>query len=332
VATGYVVPQRKANISPRIGRRWRRSSSRTAPGEGGQVIAVLEDADYGRSLAQAQAEVKAAQCAREAGRGRPAGRAAAIRPRADSAGSERLHRLRPGPRLPRAWEAPRPGSWRRAEVAAARAAWRCARGTWRTVTCARRSRGASPRSADVGEIVFGFTSAGNSGQRRHSLARRLRFPAGRGDVSSRRSRSRHRNAAETVLDAFPTPAHYARRWRKSAARRPRQGHGHGEGRVRGRAEGRPARHGRQGDFPHRQLDEAARKRRDAAVAPDAVVDRGETKARFRGAGERDGQECPVITGRRWGTWCRPPRTSSGTRVVRSPPADLKGRQRIKEKH
>src|SRR5207237_578907 len=62
VATGYVVPQRKANISPRIGGRVAKIfvQDGTVVKEG-QVIAVLEDADYRAQLAQARAEVKAAQ-------------------------------------------------------------------------------------------------------------------------------------------------------------------------------------------------------------------------------------------------------------------------------
>ncbi len=62
VATGYVVPQRKANISPRIGGRVAKIfvQDGTVVKEG-QVIAVLEDADYRAQLAQAKAEVKAAQ-------------------------------------------------------------------------------------------------------------------------------------------------------------------------------------------------------------------------------------------------------------------------------
>src|SRR2546427_5733874 len=62
VATGYVVPQRKANISPRIGGRVAKIFVEDGTVvKAGQVIAVLEDADYRAQLAQAQAEVKSAQ-------------------------------------------------------------------------------------------------------------------------------------------------------------------------------------------------------------------------------------------------------------------------------
>src|SRR3954453_5247951 len=62
VATGYVVPQRKANISPRIGGGVAKIfvEDGTAVKEG-QVIAVLEDADYRAQVAQANADLKAAQ-------------------------------------------------------------------------------------------------------------------------------------------------------------------------------------------------------------------------------------------------------------------------------
>src|SRR5205085_4835909 len=66
VATGYVVPQRQANISPRVGGR----VSQLFVEDGtvvkkGQLIAVLEDADYRAQLASAKADVAAAR-AREA--------------------------------------------------------------------------------------------------------------------------------------------------------------------------------------------------------------------------------------------------------------------------
>src|SRR5690242_6925325 len=62
VATGYVVPQRKANISPRIGGRVAQIFVEDGTVvKAGQVIAVLEDADYRAQLAQAQADLKSAQ-------------------------------------------------------------------------------------------------------------------------------------------------------------------------------------------------------------------------------------------------------------------------------
>src|SRR5207253_3704387 len=62
VATGYVVPQRKANISPRIGGRVAKIFVEDGTVvKAGQVIAVLEDADYKAQLLQAQADLRGAE-------------------------------------------------------------------------------------------------------------------------------------------------------------------------------------------------------------------------------------------------------------------------------
>jgi multidrug efflux pump subunit AcrA (membrane-fusion protein) len=87
-------------------------------------------------------------------------------------------------------------------------------------------------------------------------------------------------------------------------------------------------------FLTRQLDEAAQKAPPTpAVAPDAVVNRGETKAVFVVQENETVRSVPVITGAPLGSLVSlrqgPP---PGTRVVRSPPADLKDGMRIKEKH
>lgn len=61
VATGYVVPQTKANISPRTGGRVARILIEDGTEvKAGQLIAVLEDADTRAQLAQAQADRAAA--------------------------------------------------------------------------------------------------------------------------------------------------------------------------------------------------------------------------------------------------------------------------------
>src|SRR5205823_11911670 len=62
VATGYVVPQRKANISPRIGGRVARLFVEDGSVvKAGQVIAALEDAYYRAQLLQAQADARSAE-------------------------------------------------------------------------------------------------------------------------------------------------------------------------------------------------------------------------------------------------------------------------------
>src|SRR5262249_46402481 len=62
VATGYVVPQRKANISPRIGGRVAKIFVEDGSVvKSGQLIAVLEDADYRAQLLQTQADLRSAE-------------------------------------------------------------------------------------------------------------------------------------------------------------------------------------------------------------------------------------------------------------------------------
>src|SRR5438270_2946313 len=62
VATGYVVPQRKANTSPRIGGRIAKIFVEDGSVvKAGQLIAVLEDADYKAQLLQAQADARGAE-------------------------------------------------------------------------------------------------------------------------------------------------------------------------------------------------------------------------------------------------------------------------------
>src|SRR5438876_9093345 len=62
VASGYVVPQRKANISPRIGGRVAKIFIEDGSVvKAGQLIAVLEDADYKAQLLQAQADARGAE-------------------------------------------------------------------------------------------------------------------------------------------------------------------------------------------------------------------------------------------------------------------------------
>src|SRR5438067_868467 len=61
VATGYVVPQRQANISPRIGGRVAKLFVEDGTVvKKGQLIAVLEDQDYKAQVLQAEADAQAA--------------------------------------------------------------------------------------------------------------------------------------------------------------------------------------------------------------------------------------------------------------------------------
>src|SRR5207245_7196794 len=62
VATGYVVPQRQANISPRIGGRVAKLFVEDGTGvKKGQLIAVREDQDYRAQVLQAEADARSAE-------------------------------------------------------------------------------------------------------------------------------------------------------------------------------------------------------------------------------------------------------------------------------
>src|SRR6267154_2438011 len=320
VATGYVVPQRKANISPRIGGRVAKIfvQDGTVVKEG-QVIAVLEDADYRAQLAQAQAEVKAAQAREQILQRQSVSTAAAL----DTA-SARLGSAKAGPLAGEA------------DVAAARARVEVARVNLENCYVRAPFAGRiTQKLTDVGEIVFGFTSAGNSGS--GGIASLADFDSLQveADVSeSQVAKLAIGTPAETVLDAFPD-----RRYRAKVAEvRPRVDRAKATVTVKvafvDEAKDVLPDMGAKVTFLTRQLDEAAQKAPPTpAVAPDAVVNRGETKAVFVVQENETVRSVPVITGAPLGSLVSlrqgPP---PGTRVVRSPPADLKDGMRIKEKH
>ena len=337
VATGYVVPQRKANISPRIGGRVAKIFVQDGTVvKAGQVIAVLEDADYRAQLAQAQAEVKAAQAREKRAevdlldaqrqynreqilQGQSVSTAAAL----DTA-SARLGGAKAGLLAGEA------------DVAAARARVEVARVNLENCYVRAPFAGRiTQKLTDVGEIVFGFTSAGNSGS--GGIASLADFDSLQveADVSeSKVAKLAIGTPAETVLDAFPD-----RRYRAKVAEvRPRVDRAKATVTVKvafvDEAKDVLPDMGAKVTFLTRQLDEAAQKAPPTpAVAPDAVVNRGETKAVFVVQENETVRSVPVITGAPLGSLVSlrqgPP---PGTRVVRSPPADLKDGMRIKEKH
>src|SRR5260221_8944599 len=70
VATGYVVPSRKANISPRIGGRIAKIFIEDGSvGEQSQPLPLLQDARYKTQLVQAQADAPGAQARAKRARG-----------------------------------------------------------------------------------------------------------------------------------------------------------------------------------------------------------------------------------------------------------------------
>src|SRR5438045_6781072 len=336
VATGYVVPQRKANISPRIGGRVAKIFVEDGTVvKAGQVIAVLEDADYRAQLAQAHADFKSAQ-AREK------------RTEVDLQDAQRQYEReqilqRKGVSTPAALDTAtaRLGSAKaalaagEADVAAAKARVEVARVNLdNCYVRAPFSGRITQKLTDVGEIVFGFTSAGNAGN--GGIASLADFESLRveADVSeSQVAKLAIGTPAEIVLDAFPD-----RRYRgKVAEVRPRVDRAKATVTVKVAFVDEPKDvlpdMGSKVTFLTRQLDEAAQKAPPTpAVAPDVVVDRGENKAVFVVQQNGTVKSVPVITGAPLGNLLSlregPP---PGTRVVRSPPPDLKDGMRVKEK-
>jgi len=187
---------------------------------------------------------------------------------------------------------------------------------------------------DVGEIVFGFTSAGNAGS--GGIASLADFDSLQveADVSeSQVARLSIGTPAEIVLDAFPD-----RRYRGRVAEvRPRVDRAKATVTVKvafvDEAKDVLPDMGAKVTFLSRQLDEAAQKAPPSpAVSADAVVERGETKALFVVQPNETVRSVPVVTGPQVGGLISLRQgPAPGTKVVRSPPADLQDGMRIKEK-
>src|SRR5438105_108321 len=336
VATGYVVPQRKANISPRIGGRVAKIFVEDGTVvKAGQVIAVLEDADYRAQVAQAHADFKSAQ-ARE------------MRAEVDLQDAQRQYDReqilqRKAVSTPAALDTAtaRLGSAKaalaagEADVAAAKARVEVARVNLdNCYVRAPFSGRITQKLTDIGEIVFGFTSAGNAGNGGIASLADFDTLQVEADVSeSQVAKLTIGTPAEIVLDAFPD-----RRYRgKVAEVRPRADRANATVAVKVAFLDEPKDvlpdMGSKVTFLTRQLDEAAQKAPPTpAVAPDAVVDRGGNKAAVVVEQKGTGKSVPVITGAAIGNLVvlreGPP---PGTRVVRSPPPQLKDGMRIKEK-
>src|SRR5438132_9343244 len=336
VATGYVVPQRKANISPRIGGRVAKIFVEDGTVvKAGQVIAVLEDADYRAQLAQTKADLKAAQ-ARE------------MRAQVDLQDAQRQYNREQilqtsGVATPAALDTAdaRLGSAKaslaaaEADVAAGRARVDVARVNLdNCYVRAPFSGRITQKLTDVGEIVFGFTSAGNAGN--GGIASLADFESLRveADVSeSQVAKPAIGTPAEIVLDAFPD-----RRYRgKVAEVRPRVDRAKATVTVKvafvDESKDVLPDMGSKVTFLTRQLDEAAQKAPPTpAVAPDAVVDRGETKVVWVVDPQDQLRSVPVITGAPMGGLVAlrdgPP---PGTKVVRRPDGDLRTGMKVKEK-
>jgi len=335
VATGYVVPQRKANISPRIGGRIAKIFIEDGSVvKQGQLIAVLEDADYKAQLLQAEADARGAE-AREK------------RAQVDAQDAQRQYERelivqQKGVSTPAALDTAtaRLGSAKAAlgaaiaDIAAAHARVQVAKVNLENCYVRAPFAGRiTQKLTDIGEIVFGFTSAGTGNGGIASIAdfTTLQVEA---DVSeSQVTKLTLGTPAEIALDAFPD-----RRFRAKVAEvRPRVDRAKATVTVKvafvdDTKDVLPDM-GAKVTFLAKELSESAQKAAPTpAVASDAVVDRGETKAVFAVQPDQTVKMVLVVTGGPMGGLVSLRQgPAAGTRIVRSPPPDLKDGMRIKEK-
>ena len=211
VATGYVVPQRKANVAPRTGGRLAKILVEDGTEvKAGQLIAVLEDQDYKAQLLQAQANYKSAE-------------AKLLRAEVDARDAQRAYDReqvvqRKGVSSPAAQDAvvARLDSAKaqsvasKADMAAAAALVEVARVN--LDNCYVRAPFAgriTQKLADIGEIVFGAVGAGAGGNGGVASLADFSSLMVEADVSeSQVIKVQPGTPAEITLDAFP-----GRSWR-----------------------------------------------------------------------------------------------------------------------
>jgi len=336
VATGYVVPQRQANISPRIGGRVAQLFVEDGTVvKKGQLIAVLEDLDYKAQVLQAEADAQSAR-ARE--------KRAEVDLRDAQRAFDREQMVQDkGVSTPAALD----------QVTARLDGAKAALGAARSETAAARARievakvnlencyvrapfdgRITQKLTDIGEIVFGAMSAGTGG--RGGIASLADFSTLQveADVSeSQVAKLKIGTPAEIVLDAFPE-----RRYRgKVAEVRPRVDRAKATVTVKVGFVDDPVDvlpdMGSKVTFLAKELDEAAAKAQPIpAVQADAVVEQGENKVVWVLDPQDQLRSVPVVTGAPMGGMVAlregPP---PGTKVVRRPDGDLKTGMKVKEK-
>ncbi|HYV67708.1 MAG TPA: efflux RND transporter periplasmic adaptor subunit [Myxococcales bacterium] len=336
VATGYVVPQRQANISPRIGGRVAKLFVEDGTVvKKGQLIAVLEDQDYRAQVLQAEADAQSA-LARE--------KRAEVEVRDAQRAFDREQVVQEkGVSTPAALDqvtarldgAKAALAAARSETAAARARIEVAKVNLENCYVRAPFDGRiTQKLTDIGEIVFGALSAGTGG--RGGIASLADFSTLQveADVSeSQVAKLKTGTPAEIVLDAFPE-----RRYRaKVAEMRPRVDRAKATVTVKvafvdDMADVLPDM-GAKVTFLAKELDEAAAKAAPVpAVQADAVVERGENKVLWVVDSEDQLRTVPVVTGAPMGGLVAlrdgPP---PGTKVVRRPDGDLRPGMKVKEK-
>src|SRR5437762_9048259 len=336
VATGYVVPQRQANISPRIGGRVARLFVEDGTiVKKGQLIAVLEDQDYKAQVVQAEADVRSAQ-ARE--------RRAEVEVRDAQRAYERELILQEknystaaalDQATARLDGAKASLGAARSETGSARARVDVAKVNLENCYVRAPFDGRiTQKLTDIGEIVFGAFSAGTGG--RGGIASLADFSTLQveADVSeSQVAKLALGTPAEIVLDAFPD-----RRYRgKVAEVRPRVDRAKATVTVKVAFVDDPRDvlpdMGAKVTFLAKELDAAQAKAAPiSAVQSDAVVERGENKVVWVVGANDEVRATPVVTGAPMGGLVAlregPP---AGTKVVRRPNGELRPGMRIKEK-
>jgi HlyD family secretion protein len=336
VATGYVVPQRQANISPRIGGRVAELYVEDGTVvKKGQLIAVLEDADYKAQLLQAKADVAAAEARekraeadlfdaqRSYDREKVVQAKGVSTPAAIDQATARLE----GAKAQRAAS--------KAETQAAKARVEVARVNLDNCYVRAPFDGRiTQKLTDIGEIVFGAMSAGTGG--RGGIASLADFSTLQveADVSeSQVAKLAIGTPAEIVLDAFPE-----RRYRgKVAEVRPRVDRAKATVTVKvafvDDAKDVLPDMGAKVTFLAKELDAAqAQAAPIPAVQSDAVVDRGESKVLWVVGSDDQVRSVPVVTGPALGGLVALRQgPAPGTKVVRKPDGDLRPGMRVKEK-
>ncbi|MFL5455275.1 MAG: efflux RND transporter periplasmic adaptor subunit [Myxococcales bacterium] len=336
VATGYVVPQRQANISPRIGGRVAKLFVEDGTVvKKGQLLAVLEDADFKAQVLQAKADVAAAK-AREK-------RAEADLFEAQHAYDREKMVQSKGVSTPAALDqvtarlagAKAQLEAARSETEAANARVEVARVNLENCYVRAPFDGRiTQKLTDIGEIVFGALSAGTGG--RGGIASLADFSTLQveADVSeSQVAKLAPGTPAEIVLDAFPD-----RRYRGRVAEvRPRVDRAKATVTVKVAFVDEPRDvlpdMGAKVTFLTKELDAAQAKAAPvAAVQSDAVVEQGENKVVWVVGGNDEVRMATVVTGVAMGGLVAlrqgPP---AGTKVVRRPNGDLRPGMRVKEK-
>jgi HlyD family secretion protein len=336
VATGYVVPRRQANISPRVGGRVAKLFVEDGTiVKKGQLIAVLEDQDYRAQVVQAEADLKSTQ-ARE--------RRAEVELRDAQRAYDRELMLQEknystaaalDQATARLDSAKASLGAARSETGSARARVEVAKVNLDNCYVRAPFDGRiTQKLTDIGEIVFGAFSAGTGG--RGGIASLADFSTLQveADVSeSQVAKLRIGTPAEIVLDAFPD-----RRYRgKVAEVRPRVDRAKATVTVKVAFVDDPVDvlpdMGAKVTFLAKELDEAAAKAQPvAAVQADAVVDRGENKIVWVVDADEKLRTVPVLTGAPMGGLVAirdgPP---PGTKVVRRPDGDLRAGMKVKER-